>query len=63
MEERLDPRQHRAPDHECSRWSRVELDDSAQDRAETLGRPLPQTEIMVADAATGEPVPSARRPS
>jgi fatty-acyl-CoA synthase len=35
----------------------VELDDSAQDRAGTLGRPLPQTEVKIADAATGELVP------
>jgi fatty-acyl-CoA synthase len=35
----------------------VELDDSAQDRAGTLGRPLPQTEIKIADAATGDLVP------
>ena len=35
----------------------VKLDDSAQDRAETLGSPLPQTEIKIADVATGGPVP------
>jgi len=33
------------------------LDTSAQDRAETLGTPLPQTEIKIADIATGGPVP------
>jgi fatty-acyl-CoA synthase len=31
--------------------------DSAEDRAETLGRPLPQTEVRIADVATGETVP------
>jgi len=35
----------------------VELDDSAQDRAGTLGLPLPQTEIKIADAATGDLLP------
>ena len=28
-------------------------DDSAEDRAETLGRPLPQTEVKITDVATG----------
>jgi fatty-acyl-CoA synthase len=32
-------------------------DDSAEDRAETLGRPLPQTEVKITDVATGETVP------
>ncbi len=31
--------------------------DAPADRAETLGRPLPQTEVKIADAKTGEPVP------
>jgi len=31
--------------------------DSAADRAETLGRPLPQTEVKIADVATGATVP------
>jgi len=31
--------------------------DTAADRAETLGRPLPQTEVKIADVATGETVP------
>jgi len=35
----------------------VRLDASAEDRAETLGTPLPQTEIQIADIATGAPVP------
>ena len=33
---------------------------SAQDRAETLGTPLPQTEIKIADPATGAPVPAGQ---
>jgi fatty-acyl-CoA synthase len=35
----------------------VRLDASAEDRAGTLGTPLPQTEIQIADVATGAPVP------
>ena len=31
--------------------------DTADDRAETLGRPLPQTEVKIADVATGATVP------
>jgi fatty-acyl-CoA synthase len=31
--------------------------DTADDRAETLGRPLPQTEVKITDVATGETVP------
>ncbi len=43
---------------ECSPLlTQVKLDASAQDRAETLGTPLPQTEIKIADIATGGPVP------
>ena len=43
---------------ECSPLlTQTKLDDSAQDRAETLGSPLPQTEIQIADVATGGPVP------
>jgi len=43
---------------ECSPLvTQVKLDDPAQDRAETLGTPLPQTEIMIADVAGGQPVP------
>jgi fatty-acyl-CoA synthase len=34
----------------------IPLDASAEDRAETLGTPLPQTEIKIADVATGAPV-------
>jgi fatty-acyl-CoA synthase len=32
------------------------LDDAPEDRAETVGRPLPQNEVKIADVATGEPV-------
>jgi fatty-acyl-CoA synthase len=43
---------------ECSPLvTQVKLDAPAQDRAETLGTPLPQTEVMIADAATGQAVP------
>jgi fatty-acyl-CoA synthase len=43
---------------ECSPLiTQVRLDDSADDRAETLGQPLPQTEVKVADPATGQSVP------
>ncbi len=43
---------------ECSPLvTQVRLDDSAQDRAETLGPPLPQTEIKIADGTGGGPVP------
>jgi fatty-acyl-CoA synthase len=35
----------------------VRLDASAEDRAGTLGTPLPQTEIQIADLVTGAPVP------
>jgi fatty-acyl-CoA synthase len=31
--------------------------DTAADRAETLGRPLPQTEVKITDTKTGETVP------
>jgi fatty-acyl-CoA synthase len=33
------------------------VSDTAADRAETLGRPLPQTEVKIADIATGATVP------
>jgi fatty-acyl-CoA synthase len=43
---------------ECSPLlTQVKLDASAEDRAGTLGTPLPQTEIQIADVATGAPVP------
>jgi fatty-acyl-CoA synthase len=32
------------------------LDDAPADRAETVGRPLPQTEVKIADPGTGEPL-------
>jgi len=43
---------------ECSPLlTQVRLDDAPDDRAETLGQPLPQTEVRVADPTTGETVP------
>jgi fatty-acyl-CoA synthase len=43
---------------ECSPLvTQVKLDDSAEDRAETLGTPLPQTEVMIAGIDGGGPVP------
>ena len=43
---------------ECSPLiTQVRLDDETRDREETLGHPLPQTEVMVADPVTGETVP------
>ena len=46
---------------ECSPLvSQVRLDDSFVDKTETLGRPVPQTEVKIADPATGEPVPAER---
>ena len=43
---------------ECSPLvTQVKLDDSDQDRAETLGTPLPQTEVMIAGVGGGGPVP------
>jgi len=35
----------------------VRLDASAEERTETLGTPLPQAEVQIADVATGAPVP------
>jgi fatty-acyl-CoA synthase len=44
---------------ECSPLvTQVRLDAPPDRRAETLGTPLPQTEIKVADLVTSEPVPS-----
>ena len=43
---------------ECSPLLSVtRLDDPEADRAETLGQPLPQTEVLVAGLATSRPVP------
>ena len=43
---------------ECSPLlTQVKLDDSEHDRAETLGQPLPQTEVKIADVVTGAPLP------
>jgi fatty-acyl-CoA synthase len=40
---------------ECSPLvSAVRLDDPVTDKAETIGRPVPQTEVKVVDVATGE---------
>ena len=38
----------------------VRPDASAEDRAETLGTPLPQTEIQIAGIGTGQPVPAGQ---
>ena len=49
---------------ECSPLiTQVRLTDAADDRAETLGTPLPQAEVKVADISTGAPVPPARSAS
>jgi fatty-acyl-CoA synthase len=43
---------------ECSPLvSQVRLDDSFADKTETLGRPVPQTEVKITDPVTGEVVP------
>ncbi len=43
---------------ECSPLiTQVKLDDPEPDRAETLGSPLPQTEVKIIDVMTGAPVP------
>jgi fatty-acyl-CoA synthase len=43
---------------ECSPLiTQTRLDDTADDRAETLGPPFPQTEVKVADPVSGAPVP------
>ena len=44
---------------ECAaaRSRMTRLSDAAADRAETLGRPLPQTEVKITDTKTGETVP------
>ncbi|TMD08946.1 MAG: AMP-dependent synthetase [Chloroflexi bacterium] len=34
------------------------LDDTPEDKAETLGQPLPQTEVRIIDPATGETLPT-----
>lgn len=42
---------------ECSPLlAQTRLDDAPEDRAETFGQPLPQTEVMVSDPVTGDPV-------
>ena len=43
---------------ECSAVAtQTRLDDSPDDKAETIGRPLPQVEVKVIDAINGETVP------
>ncbi|MHB8670396.1 MAG: AMP-binding protein [Acidimicrobiales bacterium] len=43
---------------ECSAVAtQTRLDDSAEDKAETVGQPLPQVEVKVIDVANGETVP------
>jgi fatty-acyl-CoA synthase len=37
--------------------TQTRLDDAIEDKAETVGQPLPQVEVDVIDAATGEVVP------
>jgi fatty-acyl-CoA synthase len=37
--------------------TQTRLDDTPDDRAETLGRPYPQTEVMIADPVTGQAAP------
>ena len=47
---------------ECSPLlTQTRLDDTATDRAETLGQPLPQTEVQVADAGHRSTRPGRRR--
>jgi fatty-acyl-CoA synthase len=38
--------------------TQTRLDDSPEDRAETLGRPHPQVEVMITDPATGQGAPA-----
>jgi fatty-acyl-CoA synthase len=43
---------------ECSPLlTQTRLDDSPHDKATTIGQPLPQTEVKIADPATGETLP------
>src|SRR5439155_11201189 len=37
--------------------TQLRLDDTPEDRAHSLGQPLPQTEVKIVDPATGETVP------
>lgn len=37
------------------------LTDSPDDQADTIGRPLPQVEVMIADETTGEPQPIGQK--
>ncbi|MGQ0573072.1 MAG: AMP-binding protein [Pseudonocardia sp.] len=40
----------------CPLITQTRLDDSAADRAATLGQPMPQTEVKVCDPVSGDPV-------
>ena len=44
----------------CGIATQTRLDDAADDRAHTIGQPLPQTEVKIIDPATGETVPPGR---
>ena len=37
--------------------SQTQLDDTAEDQSQTIGRPLPQVEVKIADPVTGEVMP------
>jgi fatty-acyl-CoA synthase len=41
----------------CPVLTMTPLDDTVEDRANTLGRPVPQTEVKICDPLTDEPVP------
>jgi fatty-acyl-CoA synthase len=46
---------------ECSPLiSQTRLDDAADDRALTLGSPLPQTEMRISDPVTGAAISGSR---
>ena len=44
----------------CPLITQTRLDDVLADRAGTLGQPMPQTEVVIADPVTGEAVARAR---
>ncbi len=41
----------------CPLITMTRLDDAAEEKAHTVGQPMPQCEVKVADPMTGEPVP------
>jgi fatty-acyl-CoA synthase len=41
--------------------SQTRLDDSPEDQANTVGRPVPELEVKIADPVTGEPLPIGER--